>query len=84
MEFLTRTGKPLPKAIVESAKTVGDDLVSRREFLATASTFGATAAVAYGMLGMVAPKAAHAGAHKNGRRSSYSVRSACSERSAHL
>ena len=53
MDFLTRTGKPLPKAIVESAKTVGDDAVSRREFLATASTFGATAAVAYGMLGML-------------------------------
>ena len=66
MDFLTRTGKPLPKAIVESAKTVGDDAVSRREFLATASTFGATAAVAYGMLGMAAPKAAHAGGHKMG------------------
>ncbi|MEM6311088.1 MAG: ABC transporter substrate-binding protein [Pseudomonadota bacterium] len=66
MEFLTRTGKPIPKAIVESAKTVGADAVSRREFLATASTFGATAAVAYGMLGLAAPKAAQAGAHQMG------------------
>ena len=55
MEFLTRTGKPLPKEIVDSAKKVGDDEVSRREFLAVASAFGATAATAYSMLGMAAP-----------------------------
>ncbi len=65
MDFLTRTGKPLPKAVVESATKIGDDAISRREFLATASTFGATAAVAYGMLGMTAP-AAQAAAHKQG------------------
>ncbi|MEP4196552.1 MAG: ABC transporter substrate-binding protein [Aliishimia sp.] len=66
MEFLTRTGKPLAKVIVESASKVGSDAVSRREFLATASTFGATAATAYGLLGMVAPTAAHADGHKVG------------------
>lgn len=55
MEFLTRTGKPLPKEIVDSAKKVGNDEVSRREFLAIASAFGATAATAYSMLGMAAP-----------------------------
>ena len=66
MEFLTRTGKPLPKAVVESASKIGTDAVSRREFLATACTFGATAATAYGMLGMVAPTPAHAAAHKMG------------------
>ena len=65
MTFLTRTGKALPKAIVESAKKVGDDHISRREFLATASAFGATTATAYAMLGLSAPKA-HAGAHQMG------------------
>ena len=65
MEFLTRTGQPMPKAIVDSASKIGTDALSRREFLATASTFGATAAVAYGMLGMAAP-AAQAAAHKQG------------------
>ena len=65
MTFLTCTGKPLPKAIVESAKKIGSDAISRREFLATASAFGATTATAYAMLGMSAPKA-HAGGHKMG------------------
>ena len=65
MEFLTRTGKPLPKALVESAKKIGDDAVSRREFLATACTFGATAATAYGMLGLSATPAMADG-HKMG------------------
>ena len=37
MKHLTRTGKPLPKAITEQAKKVGGDLTSRREFLAMAS-----------------------------------------------
>lgn len=65
MKFLTRTGTELPKAVVDAAKSVGTDAVSRREFLATASTFGATAATAYGLLGMTAP-AAQAAAHKQG------------------
>ncbi|MEL6563442.1 MAG: ABC transporter substrate-binding protein [Pseudomonadota bacterium] len=55
MDFVTRTGKPMPKVIVDQAAKVGHDAVSRREFLAMASTFGATAATAYGMLGMAAP-----------------------------
>jgi peptide/nickel transport system substrate-binding protein len=66
MQFLTRTGKPLPEAIVRSAKTVGDDMVSRREFLATASAFGATSATAYAMLGLTAPTKAQAAAHQMG------------------
>ena len=65
MTFTTRSGKPLPQSIVDSAAKVGTDAVSRREFLATASSFGATAAVAYGMLGLSAP-AAQAAAHKQG------------------
>jgi peptide/nickel transport system substrate-binding protein len=61
MTFYTRTGKPLPRTIVESADKVGDDAVSRREFLALASAFGATSATAYAMLGSAAP--AQAGSH---------------------
>lgn len=66
MEFLTRSGKPLPKAVLESAAKVGGDAISRREFLATASTFGATAATAYGLLGMTAPTPAQAATPKMG------------------
>ncbi len=42
MNFLTRTGNPLPQSIVDSAASAGKDDVSRREFLAMASAFGAT------------------------------------------
>ncbi len=55
MTFTTSTGKPMPKTLVDSAKNVGDDPVNRREFLALASAFGATAATAYSMLGMATP-----------------------------
>lgn len=61
MTFLTRTGKPLPQSILDSAAAAGKDAVSRREFLAMASAFGATAATAYGMLGLATP--AHAASH---------------------
>src|SRR6056297_1831058 len=64
MTFHTRTGKPLPQVIVDSAAKVGDDPVNRREFLALASAFGATTATAYEMLGLAAP--AQAAAHKMG------------------
>ena len=64
MTFLTRSGKPLPQSVIDSAHQVGTDPVNRREFLAMASTFGATAATAYGMLGMAAP--AQAAGQKTG------------------
>ena len=64
MTFLTRTGKPLPQSIIDSAESAKKDPVSRREFLALASAFGATTATAYSMLGMAAP--AQAAAHKEG------------------
>jgi peptide/nickel transport system substrate-binding protein len=64
MTFFTSTGKPLPQHIVDSAETAGDSEVTRREFLALASAFGATAATAYGMLGMAKP--AMADGHKMG------------------
>ncbi|MER8766756.1 ABC transporter substrate-binding protein [Mesorhizobium sp. M0968] len=58
MGFFNRTGKPMPKVFetfAQEAKTGGMD---RREFLALASMFGASTAVAYSMLGAV--PAAHA------------------------
>ncbi|MEL6451652.1 MAG: ABC transporter substrate-binding protein [Pseudomonadota bacterium] len=64
MTFVTRTGKPLPKSILDSAAKVGNDAVNRREFLAMASAFGATAATAYGMLGAATP--AKAAGHQMG------------------
>jgi peptide/nickel transport system substrate-binding protein len=64
MTFFTSTGKPLPQHIVDSATSAGESEVSRREFLAMASAFGATAATAYGMLGMATP--AMAAGHKMG------------------
>ncbi|MEO0501723.1 MAG: ABC transporter substrate-binding protein [Pseudomonadota bacterium] len=66
MDFVTRTGKPMPKVIVDQAAKVGTDPVNRREFLAMASTFGATAATAYGMLGMAAPAKAASHAQAGG------------------
>ncbi len=55
MTFRTRTGKPLPKVVTDQANKVGNDAVNRREFLAIASSFGATAVTAYAMLGLPAP-----------------------------
>ncbi|SDF00099.1 ABC transporter substrate-binding protein [Sulfitobacter delicatus] len=63
MEFFTRTGKPLPQSVLKSAEKAKSDPVSRREFLAVASAFGATSATAYAMLGMARP--AQAEAHAN-------------------
>ena len=65
MTFYTKTGKPLPQSIVDSAESAGKDAVSRREFLALASAFGATTATAYAMLGMSATPAMADG-HKTG------------------
>ncbi len=64
MSFLTRTGKPLPQSILDSAEAAKKDPVNRREFLALASAFGATAATAYSMIGMAAP--AKAAGHSEG------------------
>ena len=64
MNFLTRTGKPLPQHIVQAAKSAGDTEVNRREFLAMASAFGASATTAYAMLGTVRPALAQE--HKTG------------------
>ncbi|MBD3664678.1 ABC transporter substrate-binding protein [Sulfitobacter aestuariivivens] len=55
MSFYTRTGKPLPQSVLDSAEAAKKDPVSRREFLAIASAFGATTATAYAMIGMTPP-----------------------------
>ncbi|UXX83137.1 ABC transporter substrate-binding protein [Roseovarius pelagicus] len=61
MSWLTRSGRPLPRSIVEQADHARDDGVSRREFLALASSFGASTATAYAMLGLSAPARADTG-----------------------
>lgn len=66
MTFRTRTNRLLPKALVRSAKRVGESITSRREFLATACSFGASAATAYAMIGLPAPARAAAHAKKGG------------------
>jgi peptide/nickel transport system substrate-binding protein len=58
MTFTTRTGKPLPASITNSARDAQENPVNRREFLALASAFGATTATAYAMIGLPAPAAA--------------------------
>ena len=59
MKFFKRNGKNLPDHIHKSAQSArnGSEM-DRREFITTASVFGASAAIAYGMLGQVAPAAA--------------------------
>nr|WP_309501717.1 ABC transporter substrate-binding protein [uncultured Roseovarius sp.] len=62
MNWLTRSGRPLPSSIVGQAERLrGDDDVSRREFLALASSFGASTATAYALLGLPAPASADTG-----------------------
>ena len=60
MPMTTRSASDLPAHLhksAEAARNSGSDL-TRREFIATASIFGATAATAYGMLGMATPAVA--------------------------
>ncbi|MEL7114976.1 MAG: ABC transporter substrate-binding protein [Pseudomonadota bacterium] len=60
MRFRSRTGSALPHHLSQSAKAARakGDAPSRREFLALATAFGASATTAYSMLGMARP--AHA------------------------
>lgn len=55
--------RPVVRKLAEDTKAGKMD---RREFLALASTFGASSAVAYGLLGMAAPTPAHAEEGKKG------------------
>ena len=63
MIFKKKNGDRMPQHVVEMAEKVrnSEDGMTRREFLAIASIFGAGAATAYGMIGMPAP--AYAAGH---------------------
>ena len=64
MKFRKKNGKELPSVVTKMAESVrkNGDGMTRREFLATASIFGASTTTAYSMLGMLAPSA-HAAGH---------------------
>ncbi|MDX1742694.1 MAG: ABC transporter substrate-binding protein [Ruegeria sp.] len=66
MTFFTRCGTPMPKFLVASAPKSGADPITRREFLATACSFGASAATAYAMMGLAAPVRASENAQMGG------------------
>ena len=68
MTFFRKDGRPMPDHMVAMAKEVRDagEGQSRREFLALASTFGATAATAYAMIGLPVPAAKAATPKKGG------------------
>jgi peptide/nickel transport system substrate-binding protein len=56
MNFYRSNGNRVPEHIHRMAETArGGSAVDRREFLALASAFGASTAMAYGMLGLAAP-----------------------------
>ncbi|MEE9333093.1 MAG: ABC transporter substrate-binding protein [Granulosicoccaceae bacterium] len=65
MIFKKKNGQKLPSQVVDMAKSVSKNgtEVNRREFLAIASIFGASATTAYGMLGLVAPSDVLADGH---------------------
>jgi peptide/nickel transport system substrate-binding protein len=52
--------------VIELARHARSGRLPRREFLALASTFGVSAATAYGLIGLVAPTSAAAGTPKRG------------------
>src|SRR6202008_4406781 len=56
----------VPAAIRSLAESARAGKMDRREFLAMASVMGASAAMAYGMIGLTAPKAAKAAEPKKG------------------
>ncbi|WP_019171440.1 ABC transporter substrate-binding protein [Pseudaminobacter salicylatoxidans] len=55
MKFYKSNGDRVPDHIRDLARDVKSGNVDRREFLALASIFGATTAMAYGMIGLAAP-----------------------------
>ena len=66
MKFLKNNGKPMPEVFGSLAEDTKAGGMSRREFLAMASIFGASAAGAYGMLGLSLPTPALADEPKKG------------------
>jgi peptide/nickel transport system substrate-binding protein len=66
MIFKDKRGNALPGHLAKAAKSLGSDPMSRREFLATATAFGATTATAYAMLCLTAPARAEGTPVKGG------------------
>ncbi len=66
MTFYKNDGDRVPDHIVEMAESVKAGGIDRREFLALASVFGASTAMAYGMIGLAVPTPAMAQEPKKG------------------
>jgi peptide/nickel transport system substrate-binding protein len=66
MTFYRNNGDRVPDHIHKMAESAKAGEVDRREFLAMASVFGASTAMAYGMLGLAAPTPAQAQEPKKG------------------
>jgi peptide/nickel transport system substrate-binding protein len=66
MGLFRSNGNRVPAAIEKMASDVKTGQMDRREFLALASTFGASAAMAYALIGVALPQPAHAAEPKKG------------------
>jgi peptide/nickel transport system substrate-binding protein len=66
MGLFRSNGNRVPAAIEKMSGDVKAGQMDRREFLALASTFGASAAMAYGLIGVALPQPAHADEPKKG------------------
>ncbi|TPN01307.1 ABC transporter substrate-binding protein [Mesorhizobium sp. B2-1-3A] len=66
MTFFRSNGDRVPSAIEAMAEDARAGRMDRREFLALASAFGASTALAYGMIGLAAPQQALAEEPKKG------------------
>jgi peptide/nickel transport system substrate-binding protein len=66
MRFFKSNGNRVPAAIERMARDAREGRMDRREFLALASMFGASTALAYGMAGLAAPTQAFAEEPKKG------------------
>ena len=66
MRFYRSNGDRVPGVIKQMAEDARNGRMDRREFLALASTMGASAAVAYGLAGLTLPTAARAQQGKKG------------------
>lgn len=67
MIFRKWNGQPLPAFFGKKGRKAADDLMSRREFLAVATSYGATAATAWAMMGLPAPVRAGTTPRQGGR-----------------
>ncbi|RWC38772.1 ABC transporter substrate-binding protein [Mesorhizobium sp.] len=66
MTFFGSNGDRVPRTIEAMADAARENRVDRREFLALASAFGASTALAYGMIGLAVPDQALAEEPKKG------------------